>query len=68
MTMTLVGMMLMKHLQHSKMGGQPTVNELKELNLGTTEEPKPILASTLSKRSEENKYYALESEYKDVFA
>ena len=49
-------------------GGQPTVDELKELNLGTAEEPRPILVSTLLNPLEEEKYFELLSEYKDVFA
>ena len=49
-------------------GGEPMVDELKELNLGTTQEPKPILVSTLLKTLEEEKYYELLCEYKDVFA
>ena len=48
--------------------GQPTVDELKELNLGTTQEPKPTLVSTLVKPLEEEKCYELLSECKDVFA
>ena len=47
--------------------GQPIVKELMELNLGTTQEPKPILVSTLLKPSKEEKYYELLYEYKDMF-
>ena len=49
-------------------GGQATVDELKELNLGTSEEPRPIYMSSLLTPEEENKYFELLMEYKDVFA
>ena len=49
-------------------GGQATVDDLKELNLGTTEEPRPIYISSLLTSEEESRYFNLLSEYKDVFA
>ncbi|XP_008229457.1 PREDICTED: uncharacterized protein LOC103328826 [Prunus mume] len=49
-------------------GGQATVDELKELNLGTNENPRPIFVSALLNPSEEESYYKLLLEYKDVFA
>ncbi|KAM1212301.1 hypothetical protein ACFX2G_003942 [Malus domestica] len=49
-------------------GGQATVDDLKELNLGTSEEPKPIFVSALLNADEIEKYYQLLLEYKDVFA
>ena len=49
-------------------GGQATVDELKELNLGTSEEPRPIYVSSLLTPEEESKYFELLMEYKDVFA
>ncbi|CAL2256249.1 unnamed protein product [Prunus armeniaca] len=49
-------------------GGQVTVDELKELNLGTNEDPRPIFVSALLNPSEEESYHKLLLEYKDVFA
>jgi len=49
-------------------GGQATVNDLKELDLETKEEPCPIYVSALLTQEEEKKYFNLLSEYKDVFA
>ncbi|KAM2661039.1 hypothetical protein EV2_023392 [Malus domestica] len=49
-------------------GGQATVDDLKELNLGTSEEPKPIFVSALLSADEIEKYYQLLLEYKDIFA
>ncbi|KAM2685926.1 hypothetical protein EV2_008881 [Malus domestica] len=49
-------------------GGQSTVDDLKELNLGTKEEHKPIFVSMLLSADEVEEYYQLLSEYKDVFA
>ena len=48
--------------------GQATVDELRELNLGTSEEPRPIYVSSLLIMEEESKYFELLIEYKDVFA
>jgi hypothetical protein len=44
------------------------VDELKELNLGTTDEPRPIFISALLTPAEEKEYLELLTEYKDVFA
>ncbi|KAI5349454.1 hypothetical protein L3X38_002341 [Prunus dulcis] len=49
-------------------GGQATVDELKELNLGTNEHPTPIFVSALLNPSKEESYHQLLLEYKDVFA
>ncbi|KAM2216075.1 hypothetical protein TB1_022183 [Malus domestica] len=49
-------------------GGQATDDHLKELNLGTKEEQKPIFVSALLRADEIEEYYQLLSEYKDVFA
>ena len=48
--------------------GQATVDELRELNLGTSEEPRPIYVSSLLTPEEESKHFELLMEYKDVFA
>jgi hypothetical protein len=49
-------------------GGQATVDELKELNLGTTDEPRSIFVSALLTPAEEKEYLELLIKYKDVFA
>ena len=49
-------------------GGQATVDDLKELNLGTSKDPKPIYVSALLTADEIEEYYQLLLEYKDVFA
>ncbi|KAM2005296.1 hypothetical protein ACFX15_000500 [Malus domestica] len=49
-------------------GGQATVDDLKELNLGIKEEQKPIFVSALLRADEIEEYYQLLSEYKEVFA
>lgn len=49
-------------------GGQSTIDDLKELNLGTTEEPRHVFVSALLTRDEDEKYGELLFEYKDVFA
>jgi len=50
------------------MGGQATVDDLKELNLGNKEEPHLIYVSSLLTQEEEKEYFDLLSKYKDVFA
>ncbi|XP_008237555.1 PREDICTED: uncharacterized protein LOC103336290 [Prunus mume] len=45
-------------------GGQVTVDELKELNLGTNKDPRPIYVSALLKPSKEESYHQLLLEYK----
>ena len=49
-------------------GVQATVDELKEINLGTIEEPRPTFISALLTPEEEEGYLKLLVEYKDVFA
>ena len=49
-------------------GGQATVDDLKELNLGTSDEPKPIFVCALLSTDEIEEYYQLLLEYKDAFA
>lgn len=44
------------------------MNDLKELNLGTNKDPKPIFVSALLSPDELEEYYQLLLEYKDVFA
>jgi len=48
--------------------GQATVVELKELHLGSEEDPFPIYVSTMLTLDKEKEYFSLISEYKDVFA
>ena len=47
---------------------QATVDELKELNLGTNENLRPIYVSVFLSHSEEKSYLELLLDYKDVFA
>ncbi|RVW32939.1 Transposon Ty3-G Gag-Pol polyprotein [Vitis vinifera] len=49
-------------------GGQATVDELKEANLGTNENPRPIYVTMLLSPFEEKSYFELLLDYKDVFA
>ena len=49
-------------------GVQATVDELKEINLGTIEEPRPTFISALLTPKEKEGYLKLLVEYKDVFA
>jgi len=49
-------------------GGQATVDELKELNLETKEDPRPIYVSTMLMLKEEKQYLKVLSDYRDVFA
>ncbi|TYJ99655.1 uncharacterized protein E5676_scaffold562G00360 [Cucumis melo var. makuwa] len=49
-------------------GGQSTVDELKEVNLGTIEEPRPTFISASLFSQEEVKYMSLLTEYRDIFA
>jgi len=50
-----------------KDGGQSTVDDLKELDLGTVEKSYPIYVSSFLTPKEEKTYFNLFSEYKDVF-
>ena len=49
-------------------GVQATVDELKEINIGSAEDPKPICVNSNFSPEEENAYTKLLKEYKDVFA
>ncbi|KAA0055957.1 uncharacterized protein E6C27_scaffold319G00830 [Cucumis melo var. makuwa] len=49
-------------------GGQSTIDELKEVNLGTIEEPRSTFISASLSSEEEGKYMSLLTEYKDIFA
>ena len=49
-------------------GGQATIDELKEINLGTAKEPRLTFISALLTPEEEKGYLKLLVEYKDVFA
>ncbi|KAA0062672.1 hypothetical protein E6C27_scaffold79G001920 [Cucumis melo var. makuwa] len=49
-------------------GGQSTVDELKEVNLGTIEEPRSTFISASLSTEEEGKYMSLLIKYKDIFA
>ena len=58
---------LVETLETLEHEGQATVNDLKELNLGTKEEPRPIYISSLLTQEEEKEYFDLLLECKDVF-
>ncbi|KAM2066515.1 hypothetical protein ACFX1T_042980 [Malus domestica] len=47
--------------------GQAIIDNLKELNLGTSEEPKPIFVSALLNSDEAKEYHKLLLEYKRHF-
>ncbi|KAG5576875.1 hypothetical protein H5410_057009 [Solanum commersonii] len=49
-------------------GVQSTIDDLKELNLGTLEDLRPIFISALLTPEKERKYFKLLVEFKDVFA
>ncbi|GAA0147863.1 hypothetical protein LIER_07460 [Lithospermum erythrorhizon] len=49
-------------------GVKAMVDELKEINLGTTEEPRPIYINALMTSEEERQYVDLLHEFRDVFA
>ena len=49
-------------------GGQATIDELKDINLGTAKEPRLTFISALLTPEEEEGYLKLLVEYKDVFA
>ena len=54
--------------QSSEDGGQYTVDELKEVNLGKIEEPHPTLVSAFLSNEEEDKYMSLLTRYRNIFA
>ncbi|KAG9458174.1 hypothetical protein H6P81_002682 [Aristolochia fimbriata] len=49
-------------------GGQATIDQLKKVNLGTEDDPRPTFLSASLSVTEEKDYMSLLSEYKDVFA
>ncbi|KAL0333076.1 UNVERIFIED_CONTAM: Transposon Tf2-12 polyprotein [Sesamum calycinum] len=49
-------------------GTKATIDELKEVNLGDTENPRPIYISATLTHGEEGTYIALLHEFKDVFS
>ena len=49
-------------------GVKSTVDDLKEINLGTLDDPQPVYVSALLTSEEEKLYVELLFEYKDVFA
>nr|GMD63622.1 uncharacterized protein LOC109150426 [Ipomoea batatas] len=49
-------------------GVRPAIDELKEVDLGTLENPRPIFISTLLSNEDEEIYVTLLKEYIDVFA
>ncbi|KAG9450509.1 hypothetical protein H6P81_010474 [Aristolochia fimbriata] len=49
-------------------GGQSTVDELKKVDLGTTEDPRPTFLCASLTIEEEAEYMALLHEYRDIFA
>jgi len=51
-----------------KDGGQATIDELWEINLGTTDDLRPIFMSATLNDEEVAQYEQLLQEYKDVFA
>ncbi|KAG9458313.1 hypothetical protein H6P81_002821 [Aristolochia fimbriata] len=49
-------------------GGQATIDQLKKVNLGTEDDPRPTFLSASLSVTEEIDYMSLLNEYKDVFA
>ena len=49
-------------------GGQATIDDLQEINLGTVDDPKPIFVSASLTPQELEEYTQLLQEYRDVFA
>ena len=49
-------------------GGQSTVDELKEVNVGSIEELRPTFISASLSGEEDGKYISLLTEYRDIFA
>ena len=54
-------------LPNAKKGNKATVDELKEINLGTIEDPQPMFLNTNLSQEEKDAYKHLMVEYKDVF-
>ena len=57
-----------KMLYKFEEGNQATVDELKEVNLGTEEDKRPIFLNASLSVEEEQSYVKLIKEYRDVFA
>ncbi|MGV7343221.1 hypothetical protein PJI17_31475, partial [Mycobacterium kansasii] len=55
-------------LKQMEDGGQPTIDSLKEINLGTEEEPRNTFISTNLPQEEADLYISLLKENRDVFA
>jgi hypothetical protein len=49
-------------------GGQPTIDELVEMNLGTEDDPRPIFVSAMLTEEEREDYRSFLMEYRDCFA
>ena len=56
---------LVEALKTLEDGGQATVDELKEPNLRTNEDPYPVYVSTMLTPEEQGQYFQLLSEYRD---
>jgi len=50
-----------------KNSSQAIIDQLQEINLGITDDPKPILVSAMLNNEEVAQYEQLLQEYKDVF-
>lgn len=48
-------------------GGQPTIDELVEMNLGTEDDPRPIFVSAMLTEEEREDYRSFLMEYRDCF-
>ena len=59
---------LVETLETLEDSGQTIVDALKQMNLGTNEEPLPIYLSSLLMPKIEKEYFDLLSEYMDMFA
>jgi len=49
-------------------GGQPTIDQLQEINLGTTDDPKPTFVSAMLNNEEVAQYEQFIQDYKDAFS
>ena len=49
-------------------GNQPTIDELEEINIGTSEDPHPIFISKHISKESKKEYHKFPSANKDVFA
>ena len=57
-----------KALASFEKGNQSTIDELKQVNLGTEQDSRPIFINACLTPEEENSYLDLLKEYRDVFA